>query len=300
MRTPARSVKKKKGREMVEVEHVLSIGNELGEGPLWSQDEKKLYWVDIMAGNVHRMTPGQDDLETFSLGQPVGSLGFREKGGFIAALKNGFHFWEPAAGRLEFLADPEADKSHPRFNDGAVDRQGRFWAGTMDDNGHSALYRYDPDGSVHVMQPGVTCSNGIGWSPDNRIMYYSDSQIFTIFAYDFDLASGTITNRRVFHRFDNGDPDGLTVDSEGFLWVAIWGGWCIERYDPAGKMVERIDMPVQYTTCPTFGGENLDELYLTSAWIALGPDRRHEQPQAGDLFRIRPGVRGLAEPKFAG
>lgn len=285
---------------MYEVEHVLSIGNQLGEGPLWSQDEGKLYWVDIMDGNVHRMTPGQDDLETFSLGQPVGALGFRERGGFIAALKNGFHFWDSVTGQLQFLTDPEAEKPHVRFNDGAVDRKGRFWAGTMDDNGNSALYRYDPDGSLHVMQTGVTCSNGIGWSPDNKTMYYSDSQVFTIYAYDFDLDSGTIDNRRVFRQFDNGDPDGLTVDSEGCVWVAMWGGWCVERYDPAGSLMTRIDMPVQYTTCPIFGGENLDELYLTSAWFALGRERRHEQPQAGDLFRIRPGVRGIPEAAFAG
>lgn len=285
---------------MFEVENVLSIGNGLGEGPLWSQDEGKLYWVDIMAGNVHRITPGQDEPETFNLGQPVGALGFRARGGFIAALKNGFHFWDPATGQLEFLADPEADKPHARFNDGAVDREGRFWAGTMADNGNSALYRYDPDGTLHVMQRGVTCSNGIGWSPDNRTMYYSDSQIFTIFAYDFDLESGAITNRRVFRKFENGDPDGLTVDSEGFIWVAIWGSWCVERYDPTGALVAHIDMPVECPTCPIFGGKNLDELYVTSAWYALGDERRHEQPQAGDLFRIRAGVRGIPEPKFAG
>ncbi len=283
---------------MIELEHVLAIGNELGEGPLWSQDEHKLYWVDIMAGHVHRMTPGQNDLETFALGQPVGALGFREQGGFIAALKNGFHFWDPATGQIEFLADPEADKPQARFNDGAVDRKGRFWAGTMADDASSALYRYDPDGSVHVMQTGVTCSNGIGWSPDNRTMYYSDSMVFSVFAYDFDLDSGTISNRRVFHRFDSGLPDGLTVDSDGFVWVAIWDGWRVERYDPAGVLAVCVDLPVQYPTCPIFGGENLDELYLTSAWIDLGRDRRHEQPQAGDLFRIRAGVRGMAEPKF--
>lgn len=283
-----------------EVENVLSIGNQLGEGPLWDPVEKKLYWVDIMAGHVHRVTPGQDDLETFSLGQPVGALGFRERGGFIAALKNGFHFWDPATGQVDFLVDPEAGKPDARFNDGAVDRNGRFWAGTMDDDGTSALYRYDPDGSLHVMQTGVTCSNGIGWSPDNTTMYYSDSPTLTVFAYDFDLDSGAIDNRRVFHRFENGVPDGLTVDSEGFIWVAIWNGWRVVRCDPSGALAAQIDLPVQCPTCPIFGGDNLDELYVTSAWIGLEPDRRHEQPQAGDLFRIRTGVRGIAEPRFKG
>jgi sugar lactone lactonase YvrE len=285
---------------MIEVEHVLAIGNELGEGPLWSPDEQKLYWVDINVGHVHRLTPGQDDLETFELGQPVGALGLRERGGFIAAMKNGFHFWDPATGRIEFLADPEAHKPHARFNDGAVDRQGRFWAGTLGDEDRSALYRYDPDGSLHVMQTGVMCSNGIGWSLDDKRMYYSDTDVFAVFAYDFDPANGTISNRRVFHHFGHDRPDGLTVDSEGFVWVAIWGGWRVERYDSAGKLALRVDLPVQYPTCPMFGGANLDELYVTSAWTDLGQERRHEQPQAGDLFRIRAGVRGLPEPKFAG
>lgn len=283
-----------------EVEHLLSIGNELGEGPLWSPEEQKLYWVDIMAGNFHRVTLGETDYETFSVGQPIGSMGFRQAGGLIMALKNGFHFWDSTTQTVEFLADPEANKTHPRFNDGKVDRKGRFWAGTMDDNGNSALYRYDPDSSVHVMETGITCSNGLGWSPDNKTMYYSDSQIFTIYAYDFDLDSGEIANRRVFLKKEQGDPDGLTVDSEGFVWIAVWDGWCVERYDPDGKLVSKIAMPVQYPTCPIFGGENMDELFVTSAWLLLGHDGRKDQPLAGDLFRIHTDVRGLAEPKFAG
>jgi sugar lactone lactonase YvrE len=285
---------------MYDVEHVLSIGNELGEGPLWSNAEGRLYWIDILAGHVHRWTPGQDDYETFSVGQPIGSMGFRESGGFIVALKNGFHFWDPETSELTFLSDPESDKPHARFNDGAVDREGRFWAGTMDDNGNSALYRYDPDGSVRVMERGITCSNGIGWSPDDEFMYYSDSQVFEVYKYDFDLESGAIANRRVWNRWENGDPDGLTVDSEGCVWVAVWGGWCLERYAPSGELITRIKMPVEYPTCPIFGGPNLDELYVTSAWYALGKERRREQPLAGDLFRIEVGIPGIPEPQFVG
>lgn len=285
---------------MDEVRHVLSVGNELGEGPLWSASEAMLYWVDILAGNVHRWKPGEEDHETFSIGQPIGSMGFRESGGFIVALKNGLHFWDPSTMDLVFLTDPESDKPHARFNDGAVDRRGRFWAGTMDDNGKSALYRYDPDGSLHVMETGITCSNGIGWSPDNRAMYYSDSQVFKVYRYDFDLETGGISNRQVWNRWENGDPDGLTVDSEGFVWVAVWGGWCLERYTPSGQLIRRIEMPVEYPTCPIFGGPELDELYVTSAWYALGEEHRDRQPLAGDLFRINAGVRGVPEPSFAG
>jgi sugar lactone lactonase YvrE len=131
-------------------------------------------------------------------------------------------------------------------------------------------------------------------------MYYSDSQVFTVYAYDFDLESGGIANRSVFRKYENGDPDGLTVDSEGFVWIAVWGGWCVDRFNPEGELVTRIEMPVQYPTCPIFAGEEMGELYVTSAWFLLDREGREAQPQAGDLFRIQTDVKGLPEPKFAG
>ncbi|NLX08140.1 MAG: SMP-30/gluconolactonase/LRE family protein [Chloroflexi bacterium] len=285
---------------MYEVEHLLSMGSELGEGPLWHPSQGKLYWVDIVAGLIHRVTPGQGEVETFPVGQPVGALGLREKGGFILALKRGLHFWDPATQQLEFLVDPEADQPQSRFNDAAVDRRGRFWAGTLDQDNRSVLYRYDPDRALHVMQTDILLSNGIGWSPDNRTMYYSVSLMGAVLAYDFDLDSGSLANRRVFADYTGQIPDGLTVDSEGFVWVAVWGGWRVDRYDPAGKLAAQVKMPVAQPTCPAFGGENLDELYITSAWQGLNAQQRQEQPLAGDVFRIRPGVRGIAEPQFAG
>ena len=283
-----------------EVEHLLSLGNELGEGPMWSVDEQVLYWVDIFAGNIHRMKPGTSGYETFPVGAPVGSMGFRQGGGFILALKDGLYFWDTDNRPPQFLTNPEADKPHVRFNDGAVDRKGRFWTGTMDDNGKSCLYRYDPDGGISVRETGIMCSNGIGWSPDNTTMYYSDSQRFTIYAYDFDLESGDIANRRVYLRPEQGEPDGLTVDSEGCVWAAMWDGWRVDRLDPDGKLITSIPMPVQYPTCPMFGGPNMDELFITSAWTAMGKERRHEQPLAGDLFHIQTDVKGIPESKFAG
>lgn len=283
-----------------EVEHLLTLGHELGEGPMWSPEERTLYWVDIFAGNIHRMKYGETSYETFSLGAPVGSMGFRQGGGFIVALKNGLHFWDVGQEKPEFIVNPEEHKPHVRFNDGAVDRKGRFWTGTMDDDGDSCLYRYDPDGTIHTAETGVMCSNGLGWSPDNKTMYYSDSQRFTIYAYDFDLESGEIANRRVYLRPEQGEPDGLTVDSEGCVWTAMWDGWRVDRYDPDGKLMTSIPMPVQYPTCPMFGGDNLDELFITSAWTAMGPDGRHSQPLAGDMFRIQTDVKGIPEPKFAG
>ena len=285
---------------MVEVERFLSIGNNLGEGPLWSAAEQRLYWVDIYACHVHSIAPGEKACATHTLPQPVGCLGLRARGGFVVALKNGIHFWNPVTDALEWVNDPEADKPQSRFNDGKVDRAGRFWAGTMDDGDRSALYRLDPDGTIRVMQTGVTTSNGIGWSPDNRVMYYNDSGMGTMYAYDFDLDTGRIGNRRIFYQSDNGLPDGLTVDSEGCIWTAYWDGWRVERFDPDGKLMTSIELPVQRPTCPTFGGANLDELYITSAFAGLSAAARRRQPFAGDLFRIDAGVKGLPEPMFAG
>jgi sugar lactone lactonase YvrE len=286
---------------MYEVEHLLKTGNELGEGPLWSPSEGRLWWVDIFHGHINVITPGAATYQTYVVDGPVGCIGFREKGGFIVSLKTGIGLYDPATGTTTHLVNPEPQFPQARFNDGKVDRAGRFWTGSMDTGGQSGLYRYDADGSVHKMESGIKCSNGLGWSPDNRTMYYNDSQAGTIWAYDFDFASGTNSNRRVFYKAgDGGEPDGLTIDSEGCLWTAVWDGWCVLRFDPAGKLMTKIDMPVQRPTCPTFGGANLDELYVTSAYTGLTDEQRKPQPSAGDLFRIDPGVKGLPEPKFAG
>ena len=198
----------------------------------------------------------------------------------------------------QFIADPEAGKANARFNDGVIDRQGRFWAGTIAPGATSALYRLDPDLSVHTLETGVGVSNGIGWSLDDRTMYYTDSPRRVIYAYDFDAATGAIANRRPFVLLGDdepGAPDGLAVDSQGFVWSARWDGWKVCRYDPAGKLEREIKMPVQRPTSCAFGGQHLDELYITSAWTGLSDEQRRAQPFAGDVFRLharRPGLAG--------
>ncbi len=292
---------------MNELEHVLAVQNRLGEGPLWNVQEQALHWVDIANNCFYRYEPGTGKLETFDVGVPVGVLAMRAAGGLVMATKSGFAFWKRQDG-LRFIADPEADKAHTRFNDGAVDCRGRFWAGTMCGlevacpQPEGSLYRLDTDLSLHVMETNVGVSNGIGWSPDTRLMYFTDSPLHLISVYDFDAATGAIENRRPFvHTPDEkGVPDGLTVDSEGFVWSACWGGWKITRYDPAGKVERIIQLPVQYPTSCAFGGATLDELYITSAWTALSEEKRQQQPFAGDLFRLKVGIAGLEEPKFAG
>jgi sugar lactone lactonase YvrE len=293
--------------EVNDVEHVLAVQNILGEGPLWNSEEQALYWVDIYGHRFYRYEPATGELESFNVGLPVGALALRKAGGLVMATKRGFAFWDRQEG-LRSIVDPEAHKPYSRFNDGAVDRQGRFWAGTMCDpedgcpQPESSLYRLDPDLSLHVMATEVGIANGIGWSPDQRLMYFTDSPLRMIYVYDFDAATGTIENRRPFVHTpeEKGVPDGLTVDSEGFVWSACWGGGKITRYDPTGKVERVIQLPVQYPTSCTFGGPSLDELYITSAWTALSEEKRRQQPLAGDLFRLRTDIKGQEEPKFAG
>jgi L-arabinonolactonase len=286
----------------MKAEHILSINNQLGEGPLWHPDERALYWVDINAHCFFRLDPSTGKYERFDVGQPIGCLAFRDDGGLVMALKNGFAFWEPETEAQKFIADPEADRPDTRFNDGAVDPQGRFWAGTISDEPTCGLYRLDPDLSVHTMETGITVANGIGWSLDHRTMYFTDSAVKTIYAYDFDPVTGAIENRRPFiHTPDEvGVPDGLTIDSEGFIWSARWDGWKVTRYDPDGQVEREISLPVQRPTSCVFGGPALDALYITSASVGLSEEELKKQPLAGDLFRLKTDVKGMAEPKFLG
>jgi sugar lactone lactonase YvrE len=291
---------------MSQVDHVLTVQNQLGEGPIWSPDEQALYWVDILKHRVYRFYPATGKQETFEMALPVTVLAGRDSGGLVIATANGFAFWDPATQALDFIADPEADRSEVRFNDGAVDPQGRFWAGTMNEENPDApdgcLYRLDADLSVHKMEEGITVSNGMGWSPDHQTLYFTDTFRYLILVYDYDPATGAISNRRPFVQVpqEEGLPDGLTVDSEGFVWSAHWGGWRVTRYDPTGKVERVIQMPVPNATSCAFGGDNLDELYITTAWAGMSEEERKNRPFAGDLFRVNVGVKGVKEPKFIG
>lgn len=288
---------------MAEVELVLDCKNQLGEGPMWSVQEQVLYWVDIMGEAVQRYDPQTGDYTRYNIGQMVGTVVLRQSGGFVLALHHGLAFWDPEGG-LQPIVDPEPDKPDSRFNDGAVDRQGRFWAGTMDMSEDqkpvSALYRLDPDLTVQTMATNIYISNGLGWSPDNTIMYYVDTPRRVIWAYDFDPATGAIANRRDFVTVpedDPGGPDGLTVDSEGFIWLARWGGWKVSRFDPAGQLEREVKVPAARVTSVMFGGPDLTELYITCARMDFD---EATEPHAGGLFRLQTSIKGLPEPAFAG
>jgi sugar lactone lactonase YvrE len=288
------------------VEHVLTAQDELGECPLWDAAEQALYWVDIEGNRVHRYEPATGQHEIRQPGFPMTAFGFRASGGWITAAKNGLAFWNWQTGAYEFVVDPVADQPNIRFNDGVVDRHGRFWAGTVNEADlnapDSSLFRLDPDGSVHQLDTGFATSNGMGLSPDGKTLYFVDMFHGKILAYDHDPATGAVENRRIFASVPEaaGFPDGITVDSEGFVWNAHWGGWKVTRYDPTGKIEREIHLPVQNVTRCAFGGEQLDILYINSAWYGLSEADRQNQPWAGDLFCVQTDVKGLVEPKFIG
>jgi sugar lactone lactonase YvrE len=285
----------------LEAELVLDARAELGEAPHWDADRGELVWVDIMAGLVHRFDPATAGDRSFSVGQPVGAAVPRRQGGLALALRDGFAVTDEDGG-LRWLAHVEADRTDTRMNDGACDALGRFWAGTMhmdECEPMGTLYRLEPDGGVERVRPGVTVSNGLGWSPDGLALYYVDSPRMAVEAFDFDLERGTIANgRRVIEvEPDAGEPDGLSVDAEGCIWLALWGGWSVRRYTPGGTLVSVVHVPAARVTSCAFGGPALDDLYITTARSDADDAA---QPHAGGVFRVRPGVRGLPAHAFAG
>lgn len=279
----------------------------VGESPVWCPVEQALYWVDITGQKIHRFHPATRASETFQLPRPVTALAMRRKGGLVLSLKKKFAFFDPATEELTLLDDPEADKPENRFNDAKCDRQGRFWAGTMGnvhwDAACGALYRLDPDGKITCHQTDVICANGMGWSPDDRTMYFTESFRYAIFAYDFEAAKGTLSNRRVFASLDakgRGFPDGLTVDAEGHVWSVHNAIGKVVRYTPSGEIERMIELPVPRPCGCTFGGDNYDVLYVTTARETLTAEEIARYPLSGSLFAAEPGVRGLPEPYFAG
>ncbi|HET6279444.1 MAG TPA: SMP-30/gluconolactonase/LRE family protein [Polyangia bacterium] len=291
----------------LEVECVLPAKAIIGEGPLWSVKEQRLYWADIPEKKVHVFNPADGSNQTFELPEMVTSISTRENGGLLLTLRGSFAFFDPATGKLDVLAEPEPDRPGNRFNDGKCDRQGRLWAGTMGDVDWDSpvgnLYRFDSNARPTRMEEGVCCSNGLGWSPDSKTMYFAESFRYRIHAYDFDAASGKISNRRVFASVDptcGAFPDGLTVDAEGFVWSAqpVFGR--LVRYDPRGAIERIIELPVSRGTSCMFGGKDLDVLYVTTMRGTLSEAQLAEEALAGSLLALRPGVRGIAETPFAG
>jgi len=278
------------------LERVPVAAGTLPEGPHWDAAAGGVYWVDISAGRVHFLD-GSGEQRTWEAGQPVGAVAGRAGGGLVLAVRDGFAALDLATGQTSALAGVEPDRPDNRMNDGACDRAGRFFAGTKaedDAPGAGALYRLDPDHVVTLIVADVTISNGIGWSPDEQLMYYVDSPTRRVDVFDYDPAGGAIGGRRPFARLPSADamPDGLAVDAEGGVWVALWGGSAVHRYDAAGRLDQVVEVPhVNVTSC-AFGGPGLDLLYVTAA---AGPGAAE-----GALYRGPAGVAGLPAYPFRG
>ena len=291
---------------MNEVVCVLEAGAILGETPVWCPVERRLYWVDIRQPAVHRFDPRTGETWSWGMPEDVGFVVLRQGGGAVVGLRRGFAFLDLTTGTVTKVLDPESDRLENRLNDGKCDRRGRLWAGSVNQSTPraptAALYRLDPNLSCQVMARGITTSNSIAWSPDDRTFYFADTPTCQIVAYDFNPAEGMISNPRVFASLPEGTgrPDGSTVDSEGFLWNAHFDGGRITRYAPDGRVDRVIQLPVLHPTSCAFGGDNLGVLYVTTSSHLLSDTERSRNPLAGGLFAVHVGVRGLPEPRFAG
>jgi L-arabinonolactonase len=286
-----------------EVRCVQTANATLGESPSWDSARGVLYWVDGKRPSIFRWDPDRGQTGHWPMPKPVGCVATAQPGHVVFADAEGFGFLDLETGEITRIDDPERHLPPNQFNDGKVDRAGRFWAGTLLEpcmRPVGSLYRLDLDLSVHRMDTGFACANGLGWSPDNRTMYCTDSMIRTIWAYEFELSGGELGARRVFARLKEKDglPDGLTVDSEGFVWSAIWDGWRLIRYAPDGTIDREIPMPVQRPTSCMFGGPDLKSLFVTTACDELDWQSLKKGLLAGGLFSIQVDVPGLPERAF--
>ncbi|MGI9015782.1 MAG: SMP-30/gluconolactonase/LRE family protein [Euzebya sp.] len=291
------------GSEWVDI--VVDEGAEVGEGPVWDDSAQELLWVDIPRHQVHRLHPDSGRRTTVDVGQPVGAVALRAAGGLVLALRDGFAVMDSTEAGVRMVCEVESDRADTRMNDGKCDSVGRFWAGTMAADmtpGAGTLYRLDPDLSVHTMLSGTTVSNGLAWSDDDRVMFFVDSGMGAVDAFDYDIGGGTLSGRRrtIDVAPQDGLPDGMAIDAEGYLWVAVWDGWSVRRYGPDGSVDTVIQLPTAQITSCTFGGHDLDQLYITSAASGLTVQQRRDQPHAGAIFVVRPGVSGMPTARFAG
>lgn len=283
-----------------EPRNVWNVAAELGEGPVWVERDRALWFTDIKKRTIHRFDPATAGRQSWSAPEQVGFVLPAEGGGFVAGLMSGLHRFDESTGRFTLIAKIEPDRPGNRLNDGVVDPSGRLWFGTMD-NGESAetgaFYRFDRGAVAPTGLKGIAITNGPALSPDGRILYFVDTVAGTIDCADVG-EDGELGSSRPFVRIDpaDGHPDGPTVDSEGCVWISLYAGWEARRYSPAGELIGRVRFPVANITKIAFGGEDLRTAYVTTARQLLGPADIERQPQAGDLFEFRVDVPGLSCP----
>lgn len=278
----------------------------LGEGPIWDERASLVYWLDILSGRIFSYDPATGAEGQTDVGQMVGVIGLREGEGFVAGLHHGFYFVDANTGATTPIVDPQEPGAETRFNDGAVDPAGRFWAGTLslkDEAEACHLYCLKSDGSVETVLDKVTISNGIVWSSDHKSMYYIDTPTGRVDVFDYDEDTGAITGRRTAVEIPEGagHPDGMTIDAEDKIWVAHWDGWRVTRWDPReGRLLATVELPVARPTSCAFGGPDLGTLFISTARMGLSDEELREQPDAGRLFALKPGSAGLPPFRYRG
>lgn len=287
------------------LEVVFARNIDLGEGPIWDDADNSLVFVESNNGRIYRLDPGSGRIRQMDVGCTIGVAIPRVHGGFVVTSVNGLLGADEHSGQVDLLLPIEKELRNNRMNDGKCDSRGRLWSGTFSstfERGAGSLYRIDPDLTLTKAVEGIRVSNGIAWSPDDSLMYFNDTLSFGIDVFDYDVEKGLVHNRRRFTDIDRdaGLPDGMAVDSEGYIWVSLFNGGQVRRYRPDGAWAGVVSLPVGRVTSCNFGGSNLDELYITTADFKLHDDGKPHEPQAGFVFRCRPGVRGLPSHKFAG
>lgn len=287
---------------MSDLECVYHDRAQLGEGVLWSEREGRVFWIDIEGHRVCRFDPATGMNDSVFVGQQVGTVAENEAGGLVVGLKGGVYSLDFETGDLGKWCDPTEGDPDNRLNDGKAGPDGRFYVGGMGPDLKQSLYCIDNDTTTYrLLESEVSCSNGLAWSLDHRTFYYIDSPQRVVWAYDFDARGGRLSNRRVAvdARGEECVPDGMTIDAEGKLWIAFWEGWGVRRYDPdTGVLLEEIRLPVSRVTSCVFGGADLDTLYISTASVGFEEADWLREPQAGGLFAVKPGVKGLPSFRF--
>jgi len=281
------------------VELVIDNQSDLGEGSIWNWKTGELLWINITGKILNFYNPKIKNNKEMFTGQMIGTVVPAESGKVIVALKNGIYSLDPVTGTKKLIVNPESNLPDNRFNDGKCDPAGRFWAGTMSISGKKGagtLYRLDPDSSIHKMIENVSISNGIVWSPDATKMYYIDTPTQTVMGYDYNNETGDISNPKVAVNVspDLGSPDGMSIDADGNIWVALWGGAAVGCWNPeTGKLLKRVKVPAKNVTSCAFGDDDLETLYITTARQETSDEELQKFPHAGGVFKIRPGVKGM-------
>ncbi|MDQ0298033.1 sugar lactone lactonase YvrE [Salibacterium salarium] len=276
----------------------------LGEGPSWDDRKNVLYWVDIMGENIHCYHPESQKNQTIAVGQHPGAVVVHQSNELIAAMQHGFYFVDFEQGTWKAIVDPEENIPNNRFNDGKCDPAGRFWAGTMaydKQRDQAFLYCLESDYTLSMKLDNIGISNGLAWDLDKNTMYYIDTPTRQVSAFDYDLTSGAISNRRTIITFseDAGSPDGMTIDSEGMIWIAHYRGWKVSRWNPDnGECIDEIKVPASQVTSCVFGGADLKTLYITTARNNLSVEALQREPHAGGLFAIDLDIKGTPSDRF--